>query len=108
VFVARVDGDIDKASAPKLSTSLHLLLERPDCEVLIADLSGVSSMSEEGLRILEQVVGRRVVDRNGGSADCRPAHAYGPAWRVERPPEGRAGPGGRRIRTQIRAAVTSP
>lgn len=55
VVVVRVSGEIDMVTVPMLSTALHVQLGRPECRVLIADLTGITFFAARGIAVLEQV-----------------------------------------------------
>jgi anti-sigma B factor antagonist len=62
--VLHIGGELDMATAPRLSATAHAELDRPDCRTLVFDVSGLDFVDSTG-------VGCWVEVRNRASAEDR-------------------------------------
>jgi anti-sigma B factor antagonist len=53
VVIVRVSGEIDTATAPRLSAALHRELDRGSCRLLVVDLRAVDFLGAQGIVVLE-------------------------------------------------------
>jgi anti-sigma B factor antagonist len=53
VVIARVSGEIDTATAPRLSAALHRELDSETCRQLVVDLRTVEFLGAQGLAVLD-------------------------------------------------------
>jgi anti-sigma B factor antagonist len=53
VVIVRVGGEIDSATAPRLSAALHRELDSGSCQVLVVDLRAVQFLGAQGIVVLD-------------------------------------------------------
>lgn len=53
VVIVRVSGEIDSATAPRLSAALHRELDSATCRLLIVDLRTVDFLGAQGIVVLD-------------------------------------------------------
>ena len=53
VVIVRVSGEIDSATAPRLSAALHRELDSGTCRQLVVDLRTVEFLGAQGLAVLD-------------------------------------------------------
>jgi len=53
VVIVRVSGEIDGATAPRLSAALHRELDIPTCRLLVVDLRRVDFLGAQGIVVLD-------------------------------------------------------
>ena len=53
VVIVRVDGEIDTATAPRLSAVLHRELDSGICRLLVVDLRAVDFLGAQGVVVLD-------------------------------------------------------
>lgn len=68
VVIVRASGEIDSASAPRLSAALHRELDTGRCRLLVVDLRAVDFLGAQGIVVLNNA--------------CQHAQAYHIAFRL--------------------------
>jgi anti-sigma B factor antagonist len=53
VVIVRVSGEIDSATAPRLSAALHRELDSRSCRMLVVDLRAVDFLGAQGIVVLD-------------------------------------------------------
>jgi anti-anti-sigma factor len=53
VVIVRVSGEIDSATAPRLSAALHRELDSATCRLLVVDLRAVDFLGAQGIAVLD-------------------------------------------------------